>query len=97
MIDLYLKKYNRKTLKAHIYEVKLIDILKTQKIDATFAARYILNEKYQFDKEDKKITFDLVLKYQPHIIKDILYNEIINYESADDSIENFEIIATRKL
>jgi len=90
MIDLYLKKYSRQTLKANIYTVKLLDILKTQIIDATFAARYILNEKYQLHKDDKNITFDIVLKYQPHIRKDDLYNQIINYESDDDSIEDFE-------
>jgi hypothetical protein len=95
MIFLYAKKYNRQTLKANIYAVKLLDILKSQVIDSTFAARYILNEKYQLHKDDKKITFDMVLKYQPHIKKNDLYNQIINYESDDDSIEDFETYSNR--
>jgi hypothetical protein len=35
------------TLKVNIYTVKLIDILKTQKIDAIFATKYLLNKKYR--------------------------------------------------
>jgi hypothetical protein len=52
MLDLYNKKYDRETLKKHIYEVKLIDILKTQTIDVSFATKYILNRKYQLLKEE---------------------------------------------
>ena len=36
MLDLYNNKYNRHDLKENIYAVKLIDILKTQKIDVNF-------------------------------------------------------------
>ena len=42
MLDLYNKKYTRETLKKYIYSVRLIDILKTQKLDVTFIVRYIL-------------------------------------------------------
>jgi hypothetical protein len=66
MLDLYNKQYDRKTLKEHIYEVKLIDIVKTQKIDVTFAVRYILNAKYQLH-EDDNIIAPMIIKYQPHI------------------------------
>ena len=45
MLDLYHNKYDRKTLKDNIYSIKLIDIIKTQKIDVKFAVRYILNKK----------------------------------------------------
>ena len=44
MIDLYNNKYDRQTLKDHIYAVKLLDILKTQTIHVTFAVRDILNK-----------------------------------------------------
>ena len=50
MLDLYNNKYDRNTLKEYIYAVKLIDILKTQIIDATFAVRYILISKYKLEK-----------------------------------------------
>jgi hypothetical protein len=96
MLDLYNQKYDRSTLKANIYDVKLMDILITQHIDATFAARYILNEKYQLLEEDKKITYNMVLLYQPHINAKILYNAIIQYESDDDSIEDFETFSLHK-
>jgi hypothetical protein len=94
MLDLYNKKYDRKTLKENIYAVKLIDIIKTQTIDVTFAVRYILNIKYQLH-EDDDITAPLVLQYQPHITYENLQNALLNYDSDDDSIEDFEIISNK--
>lgn len=95
MLDLSNNKYNRDTLKSHIYAVKLIDILKTQKIDATFAVRYILNTKYQFHDDDLAITSYTVLKYQPHISKSELYKALDDYEPGDDSVEDFETVSNR--
>ena len=43
----------------------LIDILKTQKIDATFAVRYLLNSKYQLEENEKMINPKMILFYQP--------------------------------
>ena len=94
MLDLYNKKYNRKTLKDNIYSVKLIDILKTQKIDVKFAVRYILNRKYQIH-EDDNIIASTVLKYQSHINYAELQNAILEYESDDDSVEDFEFISKK--
>ena len=95
MLDLYNNKYDRETLKQNIYAVKLIDILKTQTIDVTFAVRYILNQKYQLH-EDDNITAPIVIKYQPHITYQELQNKLINYESDDDSVEDFETVANKK-
>ena len=95
MIDLYNNKYDRQTLKDNIYAVKLIDILKTQNIDVTFTVRYILNKNYQFHEEDEKITTYDVLFYQPHITKNSLIKEMLNYDSDDDSIDDFETVANR--
>jgi hypothetical protein len=92
MLDLYNNKYDRETLKQNIYAVKLIDILKTQTIDLTFAVRYILNQKYQLH-EDDNITAPIVIKYQPHITYQELQNEMLNYDSDDDSVEEFETVA----
>lgn len=89
MLDLYNKKYERKILKENIYSVKLIDILKTQQIDTNFAVRYILNKKYQLHKDDN-ITAFIVLKYQPHITYEDLQKSILEYDSDDDSVEDFE-------
>ena len=95
MLDLYNNKYDRKTLKENIYAVKLIDILKTQELDMTFIVRYILSDLYQFDKDDKSINIDMVLKYQPHINKEELLIELENYNSDDDSIEDFQSYSER--
>jgi hypothetical protein len=95
MLDLYNKKYDRETLKQNIYAVRLIDILKTQKIDDTFAVRYILNKNYQLCKEDQNITIDTVLFYQPHILKSDLQREIVKYDKDDDSIDDFETVSNK--
>ena len=95
MLDLYNQQYNRETLKEYIYAVKLMDILKTQKIDATFAVRYILNTKYQLHEEEQYITAPVVLKYQPHITYEELQAALINYDSDDDSVEDFEKVASK--
>jgi hypothetical protein len=95
MLDLYNKKYDRKTLKDNIYAVRLYDILKTQVIDVTFAVRYILNKKYQIHDDDN-ITAPDVLKYQPHITYHELQKGLLNYESDDDSIDDFETVSNRE-
>jgi hypothetical protein len=95
MLDLYNKKYDRKILKKNIYALKLIDILKTQTIDVTFAVRYILNKKYQLNDDDN-LTAPDVLKYQPHITYEDLQNALSEYESDDDSVDDFETVSNRK-
>ena len=95
MLDLYNNKYDRETLKQYIYAVKLIDIIKTQTIDVKFAVRYILNEKYQLH-EDDNITAPMVLIYQPHITYNELQNEFINYDTDDDSVEDFDTVSNKK-
>lgn len=90
MLDLYGKKYDKETLKRYIYLLNLIDILKTQRIDADFAARYILNKKYQLTEEEESINPSIVLKFQHHISKEALQKALINYDSDDDSILDFE-------
>ena len=96
MIDLYNNKYDRQTLKDNIYAVKLIDILKTQIIDVTFAVRYILNKKYQLHDDDTIITAPIVLKYQTHITYNELQRALINYDRDDDSVDDFETVANRE-
>ena len=94
MLDLYNNKYDRQALKDNIYAVKLIDILRTQIIDVTFAVRYILNPKYQLcDCDD--ITAPIVLVYQKHITYDELQKALQDYESDDDSVDDFETVANR--
>lgn len=94
MLDLYNKKYDRKTLKENIYAVKLLDIIKTQTIDVNFAVRYILNKKYQLNDDDNLSAPD-VLKYQTHITYQELQNALIEYDSDDDSVADFETVSNR--
>lgn len=96
MLDLYNKIYSREELKNNIYSIKLIDILKTQKIDASFAVRYLLNSKYQLHNDDKIITPSIISKYQPHITTYKLKSEMLNYCSDDDSIDDFETVSLKK-
>ena len=93
MLDLHKKKYDRQTLKDHIYAIDFFDLLRTQKIDATFAVRYLLNKKYDLDDKYNIITPGLVVRLQPHIkIEDLRY-EILNYDSDDDSVTDFETVS----
>ena len=95
MLDLYNKQYDRQTLKDHIYAVNFLVLLQTQKIDATFAVRYILNKNYDLNDEYKILTPELIIKLQPHIKIEELKFEILNYDSDDDSVTDFETISNR--
>jgi len=95
MLDLYEKKYDRQTLKDHIYAIDFFDVLRTQTIDATFAVRYILNKKYDLEDKYKIITPELVVRLQPHIKLQELIIEIFNYDSDDDSVTDFETVSNR--
>ena len=92
-MDLAKNKYDRETLKKNIYALNILDILKTQTIDVTFAVRYLLNPNYQLCDDEKNITPKMILHYQPHISKEELLNEMANYDSDDDSIEDFETVS----
>jgi hypothetical protein len=96
MLDLYNKQYTRETLKKYIYSVRLVDILKTQKLDVTFIARYILNTKYQLNEVDEYINIDTVLMYQKHIDENKLREAVAIYAPDDDSIEDFETVSKKK-
>ena len=95
MLDLYNNKYDRKTLKENIYAVKMIDILKTQFLDTTFIVRYILSDLYQIHEDDQNINIKDIIKLQPHIDINELEKELTDYNSDDDSIEDFESFSNR--
>ena len=96
-------KYSRDILKKHIYELHLIDILKTQTLDVKFIISYILNENYQLTESEKLINIDLVLWYQPHIKKSELIEELqlkklkkMYMNTEKDSVDDFETISNLK-
>jgi hypothetical protein len=95
MLDLFNNQYSRQILKDHIYALDFFDLLRTQKIDATFAVRYLLNKKYDLDDKYKILTPKLILRMQPHIKIQDLHNEILNYNSDDDSVDDFESVSKR--
>ena len=94
--DLYKNKYDLHILKANIYAVSLLDILKTQTLTAEFCVKYILNNDYQFLKEDETITIDDVRTFQPHILYEDLFEARIEFikkkllKQRTDSLEDFE-------
>jgi hypothetical protein len=93
MLDLYNNTYDRKTLKDHIYQVKLMDIVKTQKLDITFIVRYILSDLYQIHEDEMNISIDDIMKYQTHINRKKLEEALLDYNSDDDSVEDFETVS----
>ena len=95
-MDLKNKKYDRATLKENIYLFNLCDILKTQTVDSSFAVKYLLNPKYQLEENERKITPKMILQYQPHISNVELLDQILSYDSDDDSVDDFETISNRK-
>ncbi len=101
--DLYKNKYDYETLKANIYAVSLMDILKTQNLTADFCVKYLLNKDFQFLDEDQSITIDIIKKYQPHLLNIDLVsaqlratNKKIKGERID-SVEDFESYMNRHL
>lgn len=101
--DLYKNQYDYETLKANIYAVSLMDVLKTQKLTADFCAKYILNEAFQFLEQDQCITIDMVKKYQPHIMNIDLVSALMKVTNKKmigervDSVEDFESYMNRHL
>jgi len=95
-------KHSRDILKKHIYELHLIDILKTQILDVKFIINYILNKNYQLTESEKLINIDMVLYYQPHINEEELLKALRlkmlreQYYKEEDSVDDFETISKCK-
>jgi hypothetical protein len=88
-LDLKNNKYSMDILKENIYNIDFLDILTTQKINENFAVNYILNEKFRLTQEEKNITIDDVLKFQPQLNKKLLLKLSI-MGPHDDNYPNFE-------
>ena len=101
--DLYKNQYDYETLKANIYAVSLLDILKTQKLSADFCVKYILNESFQFLDEEQLINMDTVKKYQSQLSEMDLIEAIIRASHKKmmgqriDSIDDFETYMNKHL
>ena len=96
MLDLHNNKYDRQTLKDNIYQLNLLDVLKTQTLDETFVIRYIMTKKYQLTEEEEKINIQTIIKYQPHLTLQKLYSYFLDYISDDDSVDDFYTVSLKK-
>jgi hypothetical protein len=94
MLDLFTTKYDRKTLKDNIYAINFMDVLKTQKVDASFAVKYLMNKDYDLNDE-YTITPEIVVKFQPHIEMFEILNEMMKYDAGYDSVDDFETVSRR--
>jgi hypothetical protein len=88
-LDLNNKQHSMDELKKNIYAIGLNSILNTQKIDEVFAVNYILNKNFQLTDEEESITFDYVLKKQPHLDKNKLLR-LYFIGPVDNKFPNFE-------
>lgn len=101
--DLYKQNYSYEILKANIYVVSLVDILKSQSLSLEFCVKYILNKDYQLTEEENKITLEHVLYFQPHISKSDILNYIIQIKKKTlrkertNSFEDFETYTNKDI
>jgi hypothetical protein len=103
--ELYASQHDYETLKTLImtYSVSMLDILKTQKLCASFCIKYIMNERYHIFDEDKNITYKTIQLYQPHIEDGEFANALFNATNKlsrgerIDSIDDFETYMNKHL
>jgi len=88
-LDLKNNKYSMDVLRENIYATGLLEILQTQTINEEFAVNYILNKRFQLSDDEEKITFEFVLKMQPHFSKEKLLRLYL-VGPLDNDFPNFE-------
>tara|TARA_B000000557_G_C20391236_1_gene282289 strand:- start:105 stop:356 length:252 start_codon:yes stop_codon:yes gene_type:complete len=75
-IDIYKNQYSTEELKEMLNgTISQTAILLNQKLNAEFCAKYILNDKYSLNDNDRYLDFNDVLNYQPHITEEELIEE----------------------
>ena len=82
--DLYENKYTIDILEYNIDNLHLRTLLLTQKLNAEFCVKYILdpNEEYIKDINDEDIYLNEILFYQPHIKEADIYKLFINTNTS---------------
>ena len=60
---------------------------------ARITKKIALNKKYDLHDKYELITPELIIRLQPHIKIHDLRNEILNYESDDDSVTDFDTVS----
>jgi hypothetical protein len=75
-IDIYKNQYSIEELKEILNgTISQTAILLNQKLTAEFCAKYILDEKYSLNDNDRYLDFNDVLTYQTHITEEELLEE----------------------
>lgn len=69
-------KYPIDVLTKNIGNLSIKTLLQKQHLDASFCKKYILNEEYQTVEDNYLITFEYVLKCQPHLKYEDLLEKI---------------------
>jgi hypothetical protein len=83
-LDLLHNKYSMEILKQNIYDLNLLDILKTQHLSSEFVINFILNKDFQLTEEENNITVNDVFLNQPHLINDFEIKNF-NYNNINKS------------
>jgi hypothetical protein len=65
--DLRKNKYPIDILIKNVKNLSIKTLLRWQHLDADFCKKYILNEKYQSVEDSYLVTYEYILKHQPHI------------------------------
>lgn len=73
--DLKERKYPIEDLIKNVLNLEIKTLLRHQILTADFCKKYILNEEYQTVSESYTITYDYVLKRQPHLKYEDLIDE----------------------
>jgi len=71
-----------KTELSELLTINLWEVLKTRKIDADFAVKYILFSRYEKTESEKCIDCDDILFLQPHISRKALEHAIFTFRDS---------------
>ena len=64
--------------------IRLLTLLRTQKLTGEFCVRYILNGRYSYTDEEHLITDGTILRLQPHISKEELTKAWSRYGKVEE-------------
>ena len=90
LLDLKNQKYSINDLIWNIYDLDLLEVIKTQQLTEEFTVDYILNKDYQKTEIEKRITIKTVLKCQPHLNSNRLNYLIQDFDKNKRLFPDFE-------
>jgi hypothetical protein len=88
--DLLTNRYTIDQLKCNIYNVSLVSIVKTQKLDVEFCVDYLLNKDFQLLEEEEQISIQMIMDFQSHIeLLDLLEYTCFREENSKKILFDF--------